>query len=57
MGSEMCIRDSFKDGKKIEFNPKEYRDLGGILVQALFLQLEHEIKFQQSFEFNLSKNK
>lgn len=46
----------FKEGKKIEFTPKEYRELGGTLVNALFMQLEHEIKFQQSFEFNLRKN-
>ena len=25
-------------------------------VNALFMQLEHEVKFQQSFEFNLHKN-
>ena len=25
-------------------------------MQALFMQLEHEVKFQQSFEFNLKKN-
>lgn len=43
-----------KDGKKVEFSQKEYRDLGSVLVNSLFLQLEHEIKFQQSFEFTLS---
>jgi hypothetical protein len=46
----------FKEGRKIEFTPKEYRDLGGVLVNSLFLQLEHEVKYQQSFEFNLKKN-
>lgn len=25
-------------------------------MQALSLQLEHEVRFQQSFEFNLKKN-
>ena len=29
----------FKEGKKIEFTPKEYRELGGTLVNALFMQL------------------
>ena len=46
----------FKEGKKIEFTPKEYRELGGTLINALFMQLEHETKYQQSFEFNLKKN-
>lgn len=44
-----------KDGNKIEFTPKEYRELGGTLVSALHLQLEHDCKYQQSLEFNLKK--
>lgn len=46
----------FKQGERIPFTPKEYRELGGVLMQALFMQLEHEVKFQQGFEFNLKKN-
>lgn len=44
-----------KEGQKIEFTPKEYRDLGSSLMNALYLQLEHEFKYQQSVEFNLKK--
>ncbi len=46
----------FQDGKKVEFSTKEFRDLGGNLMSGLAIQLEHEIKYQQSFEFNFTKN-
>lgn len=29
----------FKEGRKIEFTPKEYRELGSTLISALYLQL------------------
>ncbi len=29
----------FQDGKKVEFTPKEYRKLGGTLINGLAMQL------------------